>query len=231
MPKEEGPSRALPDSVLAALIGALDQLEAGAGRDVRLAVRVLIETGRRPAEICKLPCDCQHTGSFDPRPHLPRGPHAPLRAYPDRIRPRSRHRVTLRAATRGPTCTSPTTTTVSHPLDDVAADCLAGPPCPQSADVILVLPAAGHPSRCFTHRAVDPVRHADPRTRQFAGHWLGYASHDYPCLSMVFASASAEPLPVIRAGTVGRLRGRTDATTAAPPTRSLHRRCKSGRGP
>jgi integrase len=58
VPKEDRPGRALPNSVLAVLIGALDQLETAAGRDVRLAVRVLIDTGRRPAEICKLPCDC-----------------------------------------------------------------------------------------------------------------------------------------------------------------------------
>jgi integrase len=58
VPKEDGPGRALPDPVLAALIGALDQLEAAAGRATRVAVRVLIDTGRRPAEICKLPWDC-----------------------------------------------------------------------------------------------------------------------------------------------------------------------------
>jgi integrase len=58
VPKEDGPGRALPDSVLAALIGALDRLEAAAGRDVRVAVRLLIDTGRRPAEVCKLPWDC-----------------------------------------------------------------------------------------------------------------------------------------------------------------------------
>jgi integrase len=58
VPKEDGPGRALPDSVLAALIGALDRLEAAVGRDMRMAVRALIDTGRRPAEICKLPWDC-----------------------------------------------------------------------------------------------------------------------------------------------------------------------------
>lgn len=58
VPKEDGPGRALPDSVLAALTGALDRLEAAAGCDVRVAVRLLIDTGRRPAEVCKLPWDC-----------------------------------------------------------------------------------------------------------------------------------------------------------------------------
>ena len=58
VPKDDGPGRALPDSVLAALIAALDRLEAAAGRDVRVAVQLLIDTGRRPAEICLLPWDC-----------------------------------------------------------------------------------------------------------------------------------------------------------------------------
>lgn len=58
VPTDDGPGRALPDSVLAALTGALDRLEGSAGRDMRVAVRLLIDTGRRPAEICKLPYDC-----------------------------------------------------------------------------------------------------------------------------------------------------------------------------
>ena len=58
VPKDDGPGRALPDSVLAALISALDRLQAAAGRDVRVAVQLLIDTGRRPAEICLLPWDC-----------------------------------------------------------------------------------------------------------------------------------------------------------------------------
>jgi integrase len=58
VPKDDGPGRALPDSVLAALIAALDRLEVSAGHDVRIAVQLLIDTGRRPAEICLLPWDC-----------------------------------------------------------------------------------------------------------------------------------------------------------------------------
>ena len=58
VPTDDGPGRALPDSVLAALITALDRLQASAGRDVRVAVQLLIDTGRRPAEICLLPWDC-----------------------------------------------------------------------------------------------------------------------------------------------------------------------------
>ncbi|MDT2009857.1 site-specific integrase [Rhodococcus opacus] len=40
------------------LIAALDRLEAAGGRDIRVAVQLLIDTGRRPAEICNLPWDC-----------------------------------------------------------------------------------------------------------------------------------------------------------------------------
>jgi hypothetical protein len=67
VPTDDGPGRALPDSVLAALIAALDRLEASAGRDVRVAVQLLIDTGRRPAEICLLPWDCldqDHDGKY-----------------------------------------------------------------------------------------------------------------------------------------------------------------------
>jgi hypothetical protein len=53
VPKDDGPGRALPDPVLAALIAALDRLEASAGRDVRVAVQLLIDTGRRhPRSAC-----------------------------------------------------------------------------------------------------------------------------------------------------------------------------------
>ncbi|MDF3313594.1 site-specific integrase [Rhodococcus sp. T2V] len=58
VPKDDAPGRALPDSVLTALIAALDRLEAAGGRDIRVAVQLLIDTGRRPAEICNLPWDC-----------------------------------------------------------------------------------------------------------------------------------------------------------------------------
>ncbi|MBE1465665.1 tyrosine-type recombinase/integrase [Kibdelosporangium phytohabitans] len=58
VPKDDRPGRALPDSVLNPLIASLGQLEAAAGRDARVAVQLLIDTGRRPNEICKLPWDC-----------------------------------------------------------------------------------------------------------------------------------------------------------------------------
>jgi hypothetical protein len=36
----------------------LPKLEKGYGRAVRVAVQLLIDTGRRPDEVCKLPWDC-----------------------------------------------------------------------------------------------------------------------------------------------------------------------------
>ena len=58
VPKNDDPGRALPEPVLATLLAGLDRLEAAAGRDVRVAVRLLMDTGRRPTEICRLPWDC-----------------------------------------------------------------------------------------------------------------------------------------------------------------------------
>jgi integrase len=51
-------SRALPPVVLEQLVAALPELEKGYGREVRVAVQLLIDTGRRPDEVCKLPWDC-----------------------------------------------------------------------------------------------------------------------------------------------------------------------------
>jgi integrase len=56
----ERPGRALPDPVLAVLTASLKDLQAQAGIDVRTAVRLLMDTGRRPTEICRLPWDCLH---------------------------------------------------------------------------------------------------------------------------------------------------------------------------
>lgn len=58
VPTDDRPGRSLPGSVLGALIASLDRLEVAAGRDARVAVQLLIDTGRRPAEICNLPWDC-----------------------------------------------------------------------------------------------------------------------------------------------------------------------------
>lgn len=50
--------RDLPPAVVSALIAALPELEAQAGREIRVAVELLMDTGRRPTEITSLPLDC-----------------------------------------------------------------------------------------------------------------------------------------------------------------------------
>lgn len=54
----DGPGRALPNEVMNALNDALPLLEAKSGRATRVAVEILMDTGRRPDEICQLPLDC-----------------------------------------------------------------------------------------------------------------------------------------------------------------------------
>lgn len=58
VPADDSPGRALPVTVLNTLVAGLDLLESQAGRDARVAVQILIDTGRRPAEVCQLPWDC-----------------------------------------------------------------------------------------------------------------------------------------------------------------------------
>jgi integrase len=53
---EEG--RGLPPIVLEQLVAALPRLEACSSREASVAVQLLIDTGRRPDEICKLRWDC-----------------------------------------------------------------------------------------------------------------------------------------------------------------------------
>jgi integrase len=55
---DDEPGRALPTGVLNHLISALPVLEEAASPDIRAAVELLMDTGRRPAEICKLGWDC-----------------------------------------------------------------------------------------------------------------------------------------------------------------------------
>jgi integrase len=55
---DDEPGRALPAGVLNQLIAALPVLEASAGPDIRAAVELLMDTGRRPTEICMLGWDC-----------------------------------------------------------------------------------------------------------------------------------------------------------------------------
>ncbi|MFJ3505031.1 tyrosine-type recombinase/integrase [Streptomyces sp. NPDC090135] len=72
-PEDKGGGRALPDEILAQLCARLDTLEtsrrngrSGApagGRHARIAVEILIDTGRRPDEVQKLPWNCLETGA------------------------------------------------------------------------------------------------------------------------------------------------------------------------
>jgi integrase len=58
-PPEPGePSRDLPAEIIGQLCGRLDTLEAISSRRMRVAVGLLIDTGRRPEEICAIGFDC-----------------------------------------------------------------------------------------------------------------------------------------------------------------------------
>jgi integrase len=57
-PADDEPGRALPAGVLNQLITALPALEESAGPAVRAAAELFMDTGRRPAEICRLGWDC-----------------------------------------------------------------------------------------------------------------------------------------------------------------------------
>lgn len=50
--------RSLPAEVIRALDTALPHLEASHSREMRVAVELLMDTGRRPDEICQLPLAC-----------------------------------------------------------------------------------------------------------------------------------------------------------------------------
>ncbi|WP_198539952.1 tyrosine-type recombinase/integrase [Streptomyces sp. CT34] len=60
---DDEPGRALPDRVLAQLCRALPMLEERSGTSIRVATEILIDTGRRPDEICRLPWDCLVTSA------------------------------------------------------------------------------------------------------------------------------------------------------------------------
>jgi hypothetical protein len=70
---DEESGRALPAGVLHQLIAALPRLEASAGPDVRAAVELLMDTGRRPTEICMLSSDCQGQDCARHHPPLQEG--------------------------------------------------------------------------------------------------------------------------------------------------------------
>jgi integrase len=57
-PEEQAAGRDLPVEVIQHLCQHLDELEAQAGTEVRVAVELMIDTGRRPEEICELALDC-----------------------------------------------------------------------------------------------------------------------------------------------------------------------------
>ncbi|MEX5709136.1 tyrosine-type recombinase/integrase [Parafrankia sp. FMc6] len=57
-PNDDGPGRALPARVVETFVRNLDLFEKVCGRDMRRIVELLIDTGRRPGEICELGWDC-----------------------------------------------------------------------------------------------------------------------------------------------------------------------------
>ncbi|WP_420753445.1 tyrosine-type recombinase/integrase [Rhodococcus sp. O3] len=68
IPKHDGgdePGRSVPERVLAQLCSALPLLEERSGSSIRVAIELLIDTGRRPDEICRLPFDCLGNGGGD----------------------------------------------------------------------------------------------------------------------------------------------------------------------
>ena len=63
MPIHTAEGRSLPTELFGQLDAALPELERRKGAAVRVAIELLIETGRRPDEICRLPIDCLDAGS------------------------------------------------------------------------------------------------------------------------------------------------------------------------
>ena len=58
-PERGEPGRDLPAAIMAQLCEQLPVLQRGpSGREIRVAVELLMDTGRRPAEILRLPLDC-----------------------------------------------------------------------------------------------------------------------------------------------------------------------------
>lgn len=61
-PRDDSAGRDLPDTVMRALTDGLDDLEAQSSPATRRATELLMDTGRRPDEICGLPLECLATG-------------------------------------------------------------------------------------------------------------------------------------------------------------------------
>ena len=57
-PEDSQAGHDLPDEVMRVLCDGLDLLESMASTEVRVAAELIIDTGRRPAEVCQLPYDC-----------------------------------------------------------------------------------------------------------------------------------------------------------------------------
>lgn len=57
-PEDTEAGRDLPSEVMRHLTSHLDLLEQASGKDIRFAVELMIDTGRRLDEICTLPLDC-----------------------------------------------------------------------------------------------------------------------------------------------------------------------------
>ncbi|MGW0664557.1 tyrosine-type recombinase/integrase [Streptodolium elevatio] len=57
-PEDQEAGRDLPIEVVRHLCSHLDKVNGGSGTEVRTAVELLIDTGRRPEEICRLAWDC-----------------------------------------------------------------------------------------------------------------------------------------------------------------------------
>ncbi|MCX4405913.1 MULTISPECIES: site-specific integrase [unclassified Streptomyces] len=57
-PEDNEAGKDLPAEVMTQLCQHLDGLEATGAPEIRTAVELIIDTGRRPAEICRLPYDC-----------------------------------------------------------------------------------------------------------------------------------------------------------------------------
>jgi integrase len=61
-PDDPEQGRALPPVVLEQLVAALPRLQEDFGREAAVSLQLLIDTGRRPDEICKLPWNCLEQG-------------------------------------------------------------------------------------------------------------------------------------------------------------------------
>lgn len=57
--RSQGPGRALPPEIMRQLCDGLPQLEASTScSEIRVAIELMMDTGRRPEETCELPWDC-----------------------------------------------------------------------------------------------------------------------------------------------------------------------------